>query len=126
MAVEPDRPTHPDSDLNERSSSNDKQGAIERYYTLLSSGHAVDSRSNTVIPNRSKSEGADAATTELPKSWVEEAASDITPELALPGMHPNEAGHSRGPSVLLSHGAESCRTEESQAAEKTPLDELSS
>ena len=68
MSVKPDVPAHPDSELNKCSSSSDKQGAIERYYELLSSGHSVGSTSNTVIPIRSKSEDGDTVTVELPQS----------------------------------------------------------
>jgi len=126
MSAKPDVPTHPNSGLNERSSSSDKQGSIERYYKLLSSSHSVDSTSNTVIPNRSKSEGGDVETEELPQSRIDETTTEITPEIALSGMYPQEAGRPRGPSVLPSHGAESCGTEKSQAAENAPLNELSS
>src|SRR3954468_3609556 len=92
MSAKPDVSTHPDSGLNERSSSSDKQGSIERYYKLLSSSHSVDSTSSTVIPNRSESEGGDAATGELPQSRIDEKTTDTTPEIALPGMYPKEAG----------------------------------
>src|SRR3954452_11073765 len=108
MSAKPDVPTHPDNGLGRRSSNSNKQGSIERYYKLFSSTYSVDSTSNTIIPNRSKSEGGDAATGELPQSRIDEKTTDTTPEIALPGMYPKEAG------------------EKSQAAENASLNELSS
>ena len=86
MSVNPDVPAHPNSGPNKRSSSSDKQSAIERYYKLLSSGHSVDNTANTVIPNPSKSEDGDAVTVELSRSQNDETATDITPKIALPGQ----------------------------------------
>ena len=120
MSVKSDVPTHPDSGLNKRSSSSEK-GAIERYYELLSSGHSVAGTLNTVVPIRSKSEDGDAATVEFSQPGIDEPATDVTPEIAPGGMRPKEAGHPRGPSVLLSHGTENCRTEEPQPAENASL-----
>jgi hypothetical protein len=126
MSVKPDVPTHPDSGLNERSSSSDKQGAIERYYELLSSGHSVGGTLNTIVPIQSKSEDGDAVAVELPQSRIDETATDVAPEIALAGRQPKEAGRSRVPSVLISHGVESFSTEEPQAAENASLNELGS
>ena len=120
-------PTHPDSSLNERSPSSDKQGAIERYYELLGSGHSVGGTSNNaIVPIRSKSEDSDTVTAEPPQSQIDGAATDITPEIALTGMRPKKAGCTRGPSVFLSHEAETCRTEELQAAGSASLNKLGS
>src|SRR4051812_14187475 len=126
MSVKPDVPTHPDNGLNERSSSSDKQGAIERYYELLSSGHSVGGTLNTIVPIQSKSEDGDAVAVELPQSRIDETATDVAPEIALAGRQPKEAGRSRVPSVLISHGVESFSTEEPQAAENASLNELGS
>src|SRR5215217_3734803 len=41
MSIESDVPAHLYNSLKERSQNGDKQGAIERYYELLSSGHSV-------------------------------------------------------------------------------------
>ena len=81
MSVKPDVPTHPDNGLNERSSSSDKQGAIERYYELLSSGHSVGGTLNTIVPIQSKSEDGDAVAVELPQSRIDETATDVLPRL---------------------------------------------
>jgi len=110
--------------LKRRSQNSDKQGAIERYYALLGSGHSVDSTSNTIGPLRSKSEHGDTVTAEPRQSRIEGAETGVTSETALRGMRPEKAGYTRGLSVPLSHETESCRTEEPQAAESASLNEL--
>ena len=89
--------------FEKRSQNSDKQGAIERYYALLGSGHSVGSTSNTSGPTRSKSEHGSTATAE-PRQ--------------------EETGCTRSLSVPLPHKTESCRTEEPQAAESAPLNKL--
>ena len=110
--------------LKERSQNSDKQGAIERYYALLSSGHSVGATSNTIDPVRSKSEHGDTTTAAPPQSKIERAPTDVDPEIALVGTAPGKAQCTRELSVSLSHETESYRTEEPQAAESAPLDKL--
>src|SRR4051812_27093774 len=120
-------PMHPVSGFNERSPNCDKQGAIERYYELLNSGQSVDDTlNNAVVPIRNGSEDRGTAATNSPQSQTDQAATNIAPEIALPGMQPKKARSARGPSVLLSHEAETCRIEELQAAVSTSLNELGS
>jgi hypothetical protein len=68
MANEPDVPAQLYRTLHERLQNSDKEGAIELYYELLSSGHSVGEILNGVGPVRSKSEYGDTATTEQPQS----------------------------------------------------------
>src|SRR4051794_9833999 len=110
--------------LEKRSQNSDKQGAIERYYALLGSGHSVDSTSNTIGPLRSKSEHGDTVTAEPRQSKIGGALTDVTPEITLVGMAPEKEGCTRGLSIPLSHETEICRTEEPQAAENAPLNKL--
>ncbi len=110
--------------LKERSQNSDKQGAIERYYASLSSGHSVGATSNTIDPVRSKSEHGNTTTAAPPQSKIEGAPTDVDPEIALVGTAPGKARCTRELSVSLSHETESYRTEEPQAAESAPLDKL--
>ena len=110
--------------FEKRSQNSDKQGAIERYYALLGSGHSVGSTSNAIGPIRSKSEHGDTETAEPRQSKIDGALTDVTPEIASAGTAPEKAGCTRGLSVSLSYETKSCRTKEPQAAESAPLNKL--
>jgi hypothetical protein len=110
--------------FEKRSQNSDKQGAIERYYALLGSGHSVGSTSNAIGPIRSKSEHGDTETAEPRQSEIDGALTDVTPEIASVGTAPEKAGYTRGLSVSLSYETKSCRTKEPQAAESAPLNKL--
>jgi hypothetical protein len=98
------------------SQNNEKQGAIERYYALLGSGHSGDSNSNNIDPIRGKSEHDDTVITELRKSKTDGVPTDIIPEITVVGTAPEKARYTRG--------MESCRTEEPQPIDSAPLDKL--
>src|SRR4051794_22773966 len=101
VPMEPDVSAHPDSAPKERLKNSDRQGAIERYYELLGSGHSVDGKRNTVDPIRSKSEHGDTAPAGPPQSAIEETATDISAEVALVGRRPEKAEGPRSPTIPL-------------------------
>src|SRR4051794_9140028 len=115
-------PAH--NSFEKRSQNSDKQGAIERYYALLGSGHSVGSTSNTIGPIRSKSEHGSTATAEPRQSKIDGGLTDVTSEIEPAGTAPERTGCTRGLSVPLPHRTESCRTEEPQAAKSAPLNKL--
>jgi hypothetical protein len=126
VSIEPDVPAHPYNSLKEHSQNSDKQGAIERYYALLGSGHSAGGTLNTVGPIRSKSEHGDTEAAEPPQSRIEGVPTDVAPEITVVGTAAEKAGYPRSLNVPLSRETERCRTEEPQAAESTSLNKRGS
>jgi hypothetical protein len=114
--MEPDVPGHPHP-LEERSQCSDKQGAVERYYALLRSGHSVSATLNNHSPVRNESEHGNTVTTGAPQSTINGVPTNVPPEMALVGRVPEKAQCTRDLSVPLSHETESCRAEEPQPVE---------
>jgi hypothetical protein len=121
VSMEPDVPAHPHSSPKERSNNSDRQGAIERYYELLGSGHSVGGKWNTVEPIRSKSEHGGRAPAEPLQSGIKGTATDISAEVALVGLRPEKVEGTRSLAIPLSYGMESYRTEEPPAAASASL-----
>jgi hypothetical protein len=126
VSIEPDVPVHPYNSLKEHLQNSDKQGAIERYYALLSAGHSAGGTLNTVGPIRSKSEHGDTEAAEPPRSSIDGALTDVAPEIAGVGTAAEKGGYTRGLNVPLSPETERCRLEEPQAAESTLLNKRGS
>src|SRR3954470_21908905 len=110
MAIKPDVAAHLYSVLKERLQNSDKQGEIELYYELLSSGHSVGEILNVVGPIRSKSEDVNTAAAEHPQSESGGVATDAMPEAALVDEAQVHALCSPGLSAPPETGT--CRTEE--------------
>jgi hypothetical protein len=104
--------THLHDALKERLQNSDKQGEIELYYELLSSGRSVGEILNTVNLTQSKSERDDSAKLEQPQSDLDNAANVVC-EAALANVMETKVLST--PGVLMAHDEESRRTGEPQA-----------
>ena len=85
MANEPDAPAQLYRSLNERLENSDKDGAIELYYELLSSGRSVGEILNGVGPVRGASAQGNSVAAEQARSGHSEAQTGITAEVAVYG-----------------------------------------
>lgn len=124
MAKEPSIPVHLYRALNKRLETSDKEGAIELYYELLSSGHSVGEILNGIGPVRIKPEHENAATAEHPQSGpdgvVTDTASTASKGSLVGAVQANEQ-RTCGPRVP--YDSESRGAKEPQAAGNTPFDE---
>jgi hypothetical protein len=123
MAQEPDGPAHLYHALSDRLQNNDKDGAIELYYELLSSGHSVGEILNGVDPVRSKAEQRNTAIAEPPRSEAEEAATGLACEAVLAEAAPaGRSGASDPSGPCDADGVEAGGTGEPGAAGNAPRD----
>ncbi len=114
MANEPKAPAQLHRSLNERWENSDKQGEIELYYEMLSSGYSVREILNGVGPVRGNSEQDRTAVAEQPQSGRDSAQTDCAAEVAAAGISRANAQSTRG---LNRFGeAETRRTAKSQGA----------
>src|SRR4051794_4347743 len=112
-------PVQINSVLRERLQNFDKQGAIELYYELLSSGYSVGEALNTINSIRSKVVHENTAMMGYSQAKPDGALTDIAAEVAqVEGV---QASTQRILGLSASPGADHGSTEEPPATESIPL-----